>query len=70
MLEITTSQRSFPAIWWETTNPQKTFRHQRLNHLTSINVDFVRPEDSNFNLVWKISAETTAKISWGLITPC
>jgi hypothetical protein len=44
--------------------------HQRLNHLTSINVDFVHPDDGNVDLIWRISAETTAKISWGLVTPC
>ncbi len=49
---------------------KKTSRHQRLNRLTSINVDFVRPDDGDVDLIWRISAETTAKISWGLVTPC
>jgi hypothetical protein len=49
---------------------KKTSRHQRLNHLTSINVNFVHLDDGNVNLIWRISAETTAKISWGLVTPC
>jgi hypothetical protein len=48
----------------------KTSRHQRLNHLTSINVNFVHPDDGDVDLIWRISAETTAKISWGLVTPC
>ncbi len=49
---------------------KKTSRHGRLNHLTSNNVDFVCPDNGNVNLIWRISAETTAKISWGLVTPC
>jgi hypothetical protein len=65
-----TSQRSFPAIWRETIHRQKTSRLQRLNRLTSINVDFVRPNDGDVDLIRRISAETKAKISWGLVTPC
>jgi hypothetical protein len=49
---------------------KKTSRHQRLNRLTSINVDFVCPDDGDVDLIRRISAETRAKISWGLITPC
>jgi hypothetical protein len=49
---------------------KKTSRHQRLNRLTSINVNFVRPNDGDVDLIWRISAETTAKVSWGLVTPC
>ncbi len=49
---------------------KKTSRHQRLNRLTSINVDFVRPDDGDVDLIRRISAGTTAKISWGLVTPC
>jgi hypothetical protein len=49
---------------------KKTSRHQRLNRLTSINVDFVRPDDGDVDLKRRISAETRAKISWGLVTPC
>jgi hypothetical protein len=49
---------------------KKTSRHQRLNHLTSINVEFVHPDDGDVDLIWRIYAETTAKISWGLVTPC
>jgi hypothetical protein len=48
---------------------KKTSHYQRLNHLTNINVDFVRPNDGNFDLNQIISAETRAKISWGLVTP-
>jgi hypothetical protein len=48
---------------------QKTSRYQRLNRLTSIIVDFVHPNDGDVNLIWRISAETTAKISWGLVSP-
>jgi hypothetical protein len=29
----------------------------------------VRPNDGN-DLIWRISTEMTAKISWGLVTPC
>jgi hypothetical protein len=48
----------------------KTSHHQRLNRLTSINIDIVHANDGNVDLIWRISAETTAKISWGLVTPC
>ncbi len=49
---------------------KKISRHRRLNRLTSINVDFVRPDDGDVDLIRRISAETSAKISWGLVTPC
>ncbi len=49
---------------------KKTSRHQRLNRLTSINVDFIHPDDGDLDLIRRISAETRAKISWGLVTPC
>ncbi len=49
---------------------KKTSRHRRLNRLNSINVDFVRPDDGDVDLIRRISAETRAKISWGLETPC
>ncbi len=49
---------------------KKTSRHQRLNRLTSINVNFVHPDDGDLDLIQRISAETRAKISWGLVTPC
>jgi hypothetical protein len=49
---------------------KKTSCHQRLNRLTSINVNFVHPDNGDVDLIWRISAEMTAKISWGLVTPC
>ena len=49
---------------------KKTSHHQRLNRLTSINVDFVRPDNGDVDLIRRIYAETRAKISWGPVTPC
>jgi hypothetical protein len=42
----------------------------RLNRLASIYVNFVRPDDAKINLIQRISAETAAKISRSLATPC
>ncbi len=69
--QSTTSQHSFPAIWRETIHRQKNFPPPKTQpFITSINDDFVRPDDGDVDLIRRISAETRAKISWGLVTPC
>ncbi len=74
-LSVTTSRPPPPSAHFQLFGGRqyivkKTSRHQRLNRLTSINVDFVHPDDGDADLIRRVSAETRAKISWGLVTPC
>jgi hypothetical protein len=48
---------------------KKTSRQQKLNHLTSINVNIKHCNDGNVLIAQEISDALQAKISWGLLTP-
>jgi hypothetical protein len=48
---------------------KKTFRQQKLNHLTSNNVDIEHRDDGNVLIAQEILDALQAKIIWGLLPP-
>jgi hypothetical protein len=48
---------------------KKTSHQQKLNHLTSINVNLEPHNDGNILIAQELSDALQAKISWDLLTP-